>query len=313
MRKEDLRIIFMGTPDFAVPALQALVENNWNVVAVVTAPDKPAGRGLKLVHSPVKEVALQHNLPILQPTNLKDPAFQEELRSYNASLQVIVAFRMLPEAVWNMPQLGSLNIHASLLPHYRGAAPINWALIHGDKETGVTSFFLQHEIDTGDIILQKKVAIAEEDTFGTLYEKLKHAGADLLLETVAAIVEDRVQPYPQPQPEEPLRMAPKIFKQTCQIDWEQPAQQIHNFIRGLSPYPAAWTILEDKQFKVFSGQILENGSKTEPGTYTTDGKTYLHITCGNGTAYAIEELQMEGKKRMNIQDFLRGFTFQQAI
>ncbi|WP_210486191.1 methionyl-tRNA formyltransferase [Rufibacter aurantiacus] len=313
MQKEDLRIIFMGTPDFAVPALQALVENNWNVVAVITAPDKPAGRGLKLVYSPVKEFALQYDLPVLQPTNLKDAAFQEELRSYNANLQVIVAFRMLPEAVWNMPALGSLNIHASLLPHYRGAAPINWALIHGDQETGVTSFFLQHEIDTGDIILQKKVAIAPEDNFGTLYEKLKHAGADLLLETVSAIAEERVRPYPQPQPEEPLRMAPKIFKQTCQIDWNQPAQQVHNFVRGLSPYPAAWTVLEEKQFKVFSGRILENGPETQPGTYSTDDKSYLHITCGNGTTYAVEELQMEGKKRMNIQDFLRGFTFQQAI
>ncbi|WP_207432207.1 methionyl-tRNA formyltransferase [Sabulibacter ruber] len=313
MRKEDLQIIFMGTPDFAVPSLQALVENGWNVVAVITAPDKPAGRGLRLVHSPVKEVALQHNLPVLQPTNLKDQAFQEELRSFNAHLQVIVAFRMLPEAVWNMPPLGSLNIHASLLPHYRGAAPINWALIHGDKETGVTSFFLQHEIDTGDIILQKKVTIAPEDNFGTLYEKLKHAGAELLLETVEAIAEERTQPYPQPQPAEPLRMAPKIFKQTCQIDWNQPAEQVHNFVRGLSPYPAAWTVLEGKQFKVFSGRILENPAETAPGTYTTDGKNFLHVQCGEGTAYAVEELQMEGKKRMKIQEFLRGFTFQQAV
>ncbi|WP_205499755.1 methionyl-tRNA formyltransferase [Rufibacter psychrotolerans] len=313
MRKEDLRIIFMGTPDFAVPSLLALVENGWNVVAVVTAPDKPAGRGLKLVPSPVKEAALQHHLPVLQPTNLKDPAFQEELRGYQASLQVIVAFRMLPEAVWNMPPLGSLNIHASLLPHYRGAAPINWALIHGDKETGVTSFFLQHEIDTGDIILQKKVAIEPEDNFGTLYEKLKHAGAELLLETVTAIAEERTQPYPQPQPEEPLRLAPKIFKQTCQIDWNQPAQQVHNFVRGLSPYPAAWTVLEGKQFKVFSGQVLENSAETAPGTYTTDGKNFLHVHCGENTAYAVEELQMEGKKRMKIQEFLRGFTFQHAV
>ncbi|MFC0606211.1 methionyl-tRNA formyltransferase [Rufibacter quisquiliarum] len=314
MQKEDLRIIFMGTPDFAVPALQALVENRWNVVAVITAPDKPAGRGLKLVPSPVKEVALQHNLPVLQPTNLKDPAFQEELKRYQASLQVIVAFRMLPEAVWNMPPLGSLNIHASLLPHYRGAAPINWALINGDQETGVTSFFLQHEIDTGDIILQRKVAIAPEDNFGTLYEKLKHAGASLLLETVEAIVEDRVQPYPQPQPQEPLRSAPKIFKQTCQIDWQQPAAQVHNFVRGLSPYPAAWTVLEGKQFKILAGHAVAVSSHGQaPGSYTTDGKDFLQVQCGEGTAYAVEELQMEGKKRMGIKDFLRGYTFQQAL
>lgn len=313
MQKKDLRVVFMGTPDFAVPALQALLENGWNVVAVITAPDKPAGRGLKLVPSPVKEVALQHHLPILQPTNLKDISFQEELRSYHAHLQVIVAFRMLPEAVWNMPLLGSLNIHASLLPHYRGAAPINWALMNGDQETGVTSFFLQHEIDTGDIILQKKVAIEAEDNFGTLYEKLKQAGAALLLETVEAIVEERTKPYPQPKPEEPLRMAPKIFKQTCQIDWHQPAEKVHNFIRGLSPYPAAWTILEKKQFKIFSGRALYTMPPAAAGAYATDGSTYLHIQCGAGSAYAVEELQMEGKKRMHIQDFLRGFTFQHAL
>lgn len=313
MQKEDLRIIFMGTPDFAVPALKALVDHGWNVVAVITAPDKPAGRGLKLVYSPVKEAALAYNLPVLQPTNLKDAGFQQELKSYQASLQVIVAFRMLPEAVWNMPPLGSLNIHASLLPHYRGAAPINWALIHGDQETGVTSFFLQHEIDTGDIILQKKVAIAPEENFGSLYEKLKHAGADLLLETVQAVVEERTQPYPQPQPQEPLKMAPKIFKQTCQIDWQQPAPKVHNFVRGLSPYPAAWTILEEKQFKVFAGHVLDFKIHSSPGSYTTDGKTYLYLQCGEDTAYAIDELQMEGKKRMTIQDFLRGFTFQHAI
>ncbi|WP_460892062.1 methionyl-tRNA formyltransferase [Rufibacter soli] len=313
MRKEDLRIIFMGTPDFAVPALQALVENGWNVVAVITAPDKPSGRGLKLVPSPVKEAALQFNIPVLQPTNLKDPAFQEELQSYEASLQVIVAFRMLPEAVWNMPPLGSLNIHASLLPHYRGAAPINWALIHGDQETGVTSFFLQHEIDTGDIILQKKVAIDPKDNFGTLYEKLKHAGAELLLETVQAIVEDRMQPYPQPKLQEPLKMAPKIFKQTCQIDWQCPAQEVHNFIRGLSPYPAAWTLLDDKQFKIFSGHPLDFPMHSSPGLYTTDGKNYLYVQCGNDTGYAVEELQMEGKKRMTVKEFLRGFTFHHTL
>ncbi|GAA4301996.1 methionyl-tRNA formyltransferase [Nibribacter koreensis] len=309
MQKEDLRIVFMGTPDFAVPGLQALLDNGWNVVAVITAPDKPAGRGLKLTYSPVKQVAVERGIPVLQPTNLKDPAFQEELRSYNASLQVIVAFRMLPEAVWNMPPLGSLNIHASLLPHYRGAAPINWAIINGDQETGVTSFFLRHEIDTGDIILQEKVAIEPEDDFGSLYEKLKHAGAKLLLDTVTAIVEERTQPYPQPQLDEP-RMAPKIFKETCQINWNQPAEKVHNFIRGLSPYPAAWTVLEGKQFKVLKGEVTSAESALELSTIQTDNKTFLHIQCANGTAYSILELQMEGKKRMSIQDFLRGYTFQ---
>ncbi|QHL87005.1 methionyl-tRNA formyltransferase [Nibribacter ruber] len=309
MQKEDLRIIFMGTPDFAVPGLQALIENNWNVVAVITAPDKPAGRGLKLTYSPVKEVALQHGIPVLQPTNLKDPAFQEELRSFKASLQVIVAFRMLPEVVWNMPPLGSLNIHASLLPHYRGAAPINWAIINGDQETGVTSFFLRHEIDTGDIILQEKVAIAPEDDFGSLYEKLKHAGAKLLLDTVTAIVQENTQPYPQPQLKEP-RMAPKIFKETCQINWNQPAEKVHNFVRGLSPYPAAWAILEGKQFKILKGEAISAETTLPAGTLQTDNKKYIHLQCADGTAYSILELQMEGKKRMSVQDFLRGFNFQ---
>ncbi|MFC6998696.1 methionyl-tRNA formyltransferase [Rufibacter roseus] len=312
MQKEDLRIIFMGTPDFAVPALEALLHNSYKVVAVITAPDKPSGRGLKLVHSPVKEVALQHNLSVLQPTNLKDPVFQEELRSFNATLQVIVAFRMLPEAVWNMPPLGSLNIHASLLPHYRGAAPINWAIINGDKETGVTSFFLQHEIDTGDIILQKKVVIDHDDNFGTLYEKLKHAGAELLVDTVNAIVEERTQPFPQPQLEEPLKTAPKIFKQTCEINTHQTADQVHNFVRGLSPYPAAWLVLDGKTFKIFKGHASETTLGKESGTYSTDNKTYLHLNCGEGTTYSIEELQMEGKKRMGVQEFLRGFNFQNS-
>ncbi|WP_192821602.1 methionyl-tRNA formyltransferase [Rufibacter sp. LB8] len=313
MQKQDLRLIFMGTPDFAVPALQALLTHGYNVVAVITAPDKPAGRGLKLLHSPVKEVALQHSIPVLQPTNLKDQAFQEELRSFNATLQVIVAFRMLPEAVWNMPPMGSLNIHGSLLPHYRGAAPINWALINGDKETGVTSFFLRHEIDTGDIILQKKVAIAPEDNFGTLYEKLKHAGAELLVETIDAVVDERTQPYPQPQAKEPLRMAPKIFKETCRIDLTKSAIDVHNFVRGLSPYPAAWLELEGKTFKIFKGSVVPAHSLKIPGTYDTDNKTYLHLQCGEDSAYTVEELQMEGKKRMSLQDFLRGFTFTHAV
>jgi methionyl-tRNA formyltransferase len=306
---QDLRIIFMGTPDFAVPTLQILVENNFNVVAVITAPDKPAGRGLKLTQSPVKEYAVSQGLPVLQPTNLKDEAFLEELRSYQANLQVIVAFRMLPEAVWRMPEKGTFNIHASLLPQYRGAAPINWALMQGETETGVTSFFLRHQIDTGDIILQDKVAITNDDNFGTLYEKLKHAGGALALKTVRAIAEGTNTSQPQPQVGE-LKEAPKIFKETCEIVWDQPAAQVRNFIRGLSPYPTAWTTLEGKVLKVFAAEVLEpedNGAA--PGSFRTDQKTYLHFATAAGTL-SLTDLQLEGKKRMTVVEFLRGYRFQ---
>ena len=305
---EDLRIIFMGTPDFAVPTLQVLVESGYPVVAVITAPDKPAGRGLKLVQSPVKEYALSRQIPVLQPTNLKDEAFLEELRSYRASLQVVVAFRMLPEAVWSMPAKGTFNIHASLLPQYRGAAPINWALINGEKESGVTAFFLQHQIDTGDIILQQKVAITEDDNFGTLYEKLKHAGAALALQTVEAIAAGTVATQPQPLSQE-LKAAPKIFKETCEINWQQPAAQVRNFIRGLSPYPAAWTMLEGKVLKVFAAELVSTDSPDAgPGTFWSDNKTYLHFATAAGTL-SLTDLQLEGKKRMTIAEFLRGYRF----
>ncbi|CAN5842481.1 methionyl-tRNA formyltransferase [soil metagenome] len=306
---DSLRIVFMGTPDFAVPTLQALVEQGYAVVAVVTAPDKPSGRGLKLTPSPVKEYALSQQIPVLQPTNLKSEAFGEELRSYGADLQVIVAFRMLPEVVWRMPRLGSLNVHASLLPQYRGAAPINWALIHGEKETGVTTFFLQHQIDTGDLLLQKRVPVKEEDDFGTMFEKLKYAGAELALETVAAIAAGTVKPVPQTIPEEGLRHAPKIFKETCQIDWNQPAVTLRNFIRGLSPLPAAWTTLQDKVLKIYQADVLpaeETGG--QPGEVLTDGKTYLRFRTGEGLL-SVTDLQLEGKKRMPVGDFLRGFKF----
>jgi methionyl-tRNA formyltransferase len=305
---EDLRIIFMGTPDFAVPTLQALVESGYPVVAVITAPDKPAGRGLKLVQSPVKEYALSRQIPVLQPTNLKDEAFLEELRSYRANLQVVVAFRMLPEAVWGMPAKGTFNIHASLLPQYRGAAPINWALINGEKESGVTTFFLQHQIDTGDIILQKTVAITEDDNFGTLYEKLRHAGAALALQTVEAIAAGTVTTQPQPMSQE-LKAAPKIFKETCEINWQQPAEQVRNFIRGLSPYPAAWTTLEGKVLKVFGADLVPTDSPDAgPGTFWSDNKTYLHFATAAGTL-SLTDLQLEGKKRMTIAEFLRGYRF----
>jgi methionyl-tRNA formyltransferase len=298
----------MGTPDFAVPSLQTLVENGFNVVAVVTAPDKPAGRGLKLAQSPVKEYALSQNIPVLQPPNLKAGEFLEELRSYQANLQIIVAFRMLPEAVWSMPAKGTFNIHASLLPQYRGAAPINWALINGEKVTGVTSFFLQQQIDTGDIILQDQVAINDQDNFGTLYEKLKHAGAALALKTVRAIAAGTVTTQPQPHSGE-LRPAPKIFKETCQINWNQPAAQVRNFIRGLSPYPTAWTTLEGKVLKVFAAELMEEqATDLEPGSFRTDHKTYLHLATAAGTL-SLTDLQLEGKKRMTIEEFLRGYRF----
>ncbi|MEJ8801696.1 methionyl-tRNA formyltransferase [Pontibacter sp. H249] len=306
--KEDLRIIFMGTPDFAVPTLQTLVEHKYKVVAVVTAPDKPAGRGQKINQSPVKEYAVSQNIPVLQPTNLKSETFLEELRSYQANLQIIVAFRMLPEVVWSMPELGSFNIHGSLLPQYRGAAPINWAIINGEKETGVTSFFLKHEIDTGDLIFQERVPVLEEDDFGSMYEKLKYTGAELALRTVQAIEVGEVITQPQITTSE-TKHAPKIFKETCEINWNQPAQQVRNFIRGLSPYPSAWTRFQDKTFKIFKVEALENAAYTsEPGTIHTDNKTYLHVQTAAG-AISILDLQMEGKKRMSVQDLLRGYTF----
>lgn len=301
----------MGTPDFAVPTLQTLVENGQQVVAVITAPDKPAGRGLKLNESPVKQYAVANHIPVLQPTNLKSETFLEELKSYQADLQIIVAFRMLPEAVWNMPPLGSFNIHGSLLPQYRGAAPINWAIMNGETETGVTSFFLKHQIDTGDIIFQDKIAIMPEDDFGTLYEKMKHAGAALALKTVKAIETGNVPSQPQPISGE-LKEAPKIFKETCQINWNQPAQHIHNFVRGLSPYPTAWATFGDKNFKIFRTEVLPDKQyQAEPGEIITDGKNFIHVQTSSGVINLLD-LQMEGKKRMPVPELLRGYTFKNA-
>src|SRR5688572_14256950 len=244
----QLRIIFMGTPEFAVPSLEILLENNFNVVAVITAPDKPQGRGQEVVGSPVKECALKYHVPVLQPTNLKSPEFLEELKSYNANLQIVVAFRMLPESVWSMPSLGTFNLHGSLLPQYRGAAPINWAIINGEKETGVTTFFLKHEIDTGSIIFQEKEPIHDSDDIGSLYERLMKRGSQLVLKTVKAIETGNYPTVPQPQGIE-IKHAPKIFKETCEINWDQSTGQIINFVRGLSPYPGAWTVLNGKTFK----------------------------------------------------------------
>lgn len=296
----------MGTPDFAVASLAKLVENGENIVAVVTSPDKPSGRGLQLNESAVKKYAVSKNIPVLQPEKLKSPQFLEELIAYKADLQIVVAFRMLPEVVWNMPKLGTFNLHGSLLPQYRGAAPINWAIINGEKETGVTTFFLKHEIDTGSIIFQEKLAIGYTENVGDIYEKLMHLGADLVLKTVTAIKDGN---YPQmPQKETvALQHAPKIFKETCEINWEKPAHEIYNFIRGLSPYPAAWTTLANKTCKIYSAEIIENeGIVLENvGDYYFD-KTQLIFKTGNGLL-TIGELQQEGKKRMNAAEFLRGF------
>jgi len=299
-----LRIIFMGTPEFAVPSLEILQQNGYSVVAVITAPDKPAGRGLKVVPSPVKEVALRYGIPVLQPTNLKSPEFLEELRSYEAALQIVVAFRMLPESVWNLPPLGTFNLHASLLPQYRGAAPINWAIMHGERETGLTTFFLRHEIDTGDMLLQEKEPIQPDDTAGTLSERLRHKGAHLVLKTVQMIQTGTYAAAPQPAVNT-LTPAPKLFKEMCEINWAQPAEKVRNFIRGLSPYPAAWTRIGDKLCKIYFSHAVDHAGQAQPGEYRTDGKTYLHFRTADGWL-AVDELQLEGKKRMGVGEFLRG-------
>jgi methionyl-tRNA formyltransferase len=295
----------MGTPEFAVPCLNILVQNNFNIVGVITAPDKPQGRGQKIVYSPVKACALQHDLRILQPVNLKSPDFLEELKSLQADLQVVVAFRMLPEVVWNMPPLGTFNLHASLLPQYRGAAPINWAIINGEKETGVTTFFLRHDIDTGSVIFQEKEIIREDDNAGALYERLMHKGAGLVLKTVQAIQSGRYPITPQPDGID-IRHAPKIFKETCEIRWDRPSEQIRNFVRGLSPYPGAWTTIGGKPFKIFTMTVVEkNETAKQPGEFISDNKNYLYFKTKDGWL-SIGEMQPEGKKRMTIQEFFRG-------
>lgn len=292
----------MGTPEFAVPSLDILVKNKYNVVAVITAPDKPAGRGQKLVESDVKKFALEHNLPVLQPTNLKDPDFIAELKTLNADLQIVVAFRMLPEIVWNMPPKGTFNLHGSLLPQYRGAAPINWAIINGETETGVTTFFLKHEIDTGNVIMQAKEAISETDNVGSVYDRLMYKGADLVLKTVQAIENNKYTLTPQIVDESSIKHAPKIFKETCKIDTQKTAIENHNLVRGLSPYPGAYFVFNDKSYKVFTTQVVEKQISKE---IDTDNKTFLYLKCSD-YVLSILEIQPEGKKRMLIQDFLRG-------
>ena len=313
--RRNLRIVFMGTPDFAVPALDILVQHNYNVVGVITAPDKPAGRGQQLHQSSVKKYAVENGLRILQPEKLKNPDFIAELKSLDANLFIVVAFRMLPEIVWQMPEFGTFNLHASLLPQYRGAAPINWAVINGEKETGVTTFFLQHEIDTGNIILQEKINIEDEDNAGTVHDKLMNVGSALVLKTVQAIENDNVIESPQSIVDNPqLKHAPKIFKDTCEIDWKKTAQEIHNLIRGLSPYPAAFTYLNGKTLKIFASQkshwSIDNSQLSKSSTidYKTDNKTYFSVKCSDGWL-DILELQLEGKKRMKVDGFLRGYKF----
>lgn len=296
----------MGTPAFAVPSLRILVENGFEVVGVITAPDKPRGRGKKLATSAVKDYALEAGLNILQPTNLKNPEFQQELRDLKADLQVVVAFRMLPEAVWNMPPIGTFNLHGSLLPQYRGAAPINWALMNGETETGVTTFFLKHEIDTGSIIFQDKEPISYDDNVGSVYERLMVRGAALVLKTVQAIDQGDYPSMPQDESGE-LKAAPKIFRETCEIDWTRTASEVRNHVRGLSPYPAAWTTFQDKNLKVYACEVSQEASKGALGEITTDWKTFLRVATGEGTL-ELTEVQLEGKKRMPTPDMLRGLN-----
>lgn len=298
----------MGTPDFAVASLKALVDNNFNVVAVVTAPDKPAGRGKQLKASAVKEFALTNRLPLLQPEKLKNPIFLEELKALKADLQVVVAFRMLPEVVWNMPPMGTLNVHASLLPQYRGAAPINWAIINGATETGVTTFRLKHEIDTGNILLQERTEILPEDTVGTMYPKLMEMGAQLLVTTVNGLINGTIEEKAQSESAMVLQHAPKIFKEDGLINWEQSGSAINNLIRGLSPIPAAYTFLNGRQLKIFKAEVIIDATAQMPGIHETDGKTYLQFGTNDGWL-KILELQFEGKKQMKTDEFLRGYRF----
>jgi methionyl-tRNA formyltransferase len=299
----------MGTPEFAVAPLDALVKAGVNVVGVITAPDKPAGRGMQLQQSAVKKYALEQGLNILQPEKLKNPQFLEQLKALQADLQVVVAFRMLPEVVWNMPRLGTINLHASLLPHYRGAAPINWAVINGEKETGLTTFKLQHEIDTGNILLQQKLPIGDNETAGELHDRMKEAGAELVVGTVEGLGAGTLQETPQAalaNGHEQLKLAPKIFTDTCKINWNKPVDDIFNLIRGLSPYPAAFTYLDGKLLKIFKADKTLAAPAIAAGEYETDGKTYLRFAAADGYINVVE-LQLEGKKRMRVEDFLRGY------
>ena len=303
----DLRIVFMGTPEFAVASLDALVHADCNVVAVITAPDKPAGRGMKLQESAVKKYAVEKGLKVLQPEKLKNPDFLKELAELDADLQVVVAFRMLPEVVWSMPRLGTINVHGSLLPQYRGAAPINWAIINGERETGVTTFKLKHEIDTGNILLQEKIIIGENESAGELHDKMKMVGAEVLVKTIKLMAHGTLHEQSQSDVAEgEIKHAPKIFTDTCKIDWNKTATEIHNQIRGLSPYPAAFTYLSEKMIKIYKAEKGLGDAQGQVGSFQTDSKTYLRFACADGFIY-LKEVQLEGKKRMGIEEFLRGY------
>ena len=313
MRSSNPGIVFMGTPEFAVESLKAILEAGFTVKGVVTSPDKPSGRGLKLHPSPVKEFALKHHLPVLQPLKLKNEEFIEELKHLQADLQVVVAFRMLPEEVWSMPPLGTFNLHASLLPQYRGAAPINWAVMNGEKKTGVTTFFLNHEIDKGSVLFTEETPIEPNETAGDVHDRLMIIGAGLVVKTIMAIADGSAAGIEQHllQPSVPLKSAPKIFKQDCRIHWDQDAETVFNFIRGLSPYPTAWSEIinakgEIQTIKIYNGTIINRAHCREYGAIETDGKTYLCVAVKNGFI-SIERIQLQGKKQMGIGEFLRGF------
>jgi methionyl-tRNA formyltransferase len=305
MIPKQTKIIFIGTPQFAATTLQAIIDAGGNVVAVITAPDKPAGRGMQLQQSDVKKLALQHNIDVLQPEKLKNPDFLATLKSYNADIQIVVAFRMLPEAVWNMPPLGTINLHASLLPNYRGAAPINWAIINGEQQTGITTFKLQHAIDTGNILLQQTVDITPTMHVGELHDILMTKGAALIVKTIEGILANSITEQAQIM-QDTDKHAPKIYTDTCKIDWNNRVQDIYNLIRGMSPYPTAFTFLNDKKLKIYNAEFMQQTNVgTAIGHYTTDGKTYLHFA-GKDGIISLLDIQLEGKKRMPIADFLRG-------
>ena len=315
MNPKEIRIVFMGTPDFAVESLKALVENGYNVVGVITAPDKPAGRGRQLGESAVKQYAIQQSLHILQPEKLKNQEFIAELKRLKADLQIVVAFRMLPEIVWSMPPMGTFNLHGSLLPQYRGAAPLNWAVINGETETGVTTFLLSHEIDTGRIMFQEKITIAENDTVGDLHDQLMVIGANLVLKTVDALANGNVEAIDQEHlidNQDRIKHAPKIFKEDCRIDWTKDTESVRNLIRGLSPHPAAWTELEHPvkgevlMAKIFAVTRDNSSLPAAPGTLLTDGKKFMKIACPDGWL-TVTDIQLSGKKRMKIDELLRGF------
>ncbi len=309
-----VRIVFMGTPEFAVASLDALLKGGYNIVGVVTAPDKPAGRGMRTNQSAVKKYALEHGLNVLQPEKLKDPGFLAELKSLNADLQVVVAFRMLPEVVWNMPRMGTINLHGSLLPQYRGAAPINWAIINGETTTGVTTFKLKQEIDTGNILLQESFPVGEDETAGEVHDRMKEIGAHLLVKTVKGLVEGTLKETPQSSivdnevQSTELKHAPKIFSETCKIDFSKSVESVHNLIRGLSPFPGSFTHLDGKMIKILKSKKEITQPKSAEGQFETDKKTFLKFACANGYIHVVD-IQMEGKRKMKIEEFLRGYKF----